>query len=918
MSTKSITPLLKHILTRFRRDLRLQLMAFYILFVGPVVVIALIFTRTTTQRLQTDVKESDLAIARSIAQETELNMSNARRAVEQMADYAVVLNADLPGMGELFNNTMSVRPDINLVYRLNAQGFMIFHFPTSPGYTVGQDFSFREYFQRARVTTRSLISKGRISPTTQQPVATAVMPLWDKGGDFLGVVATNIKLESLSQTLEKIIGDYQTEGAFRAMIIDSSKQIIAHPDIDLLLQPVPDFPPRVTNDVLLGRSGNFIGDDEMGEETLFSYTPIPSAGWGVIIIRPTASAFATSQAFTRGILSVIAIFLGVGIAFWFILSKQLIEPLDELANFSQAISQHKVLSNEERNELLALADRPDQAGYLTSSLLSMEEAIDARIDELGTLLQTSAAVVSSLEHGTVLGRILEQVENLLDAGMSAIVAFNERQGAFRVQASRGLSENFVERINLAPDDQYSVTMQAIHAQEPIQISDTENEPDLSLTKQLAREAGCRSLLTIPLKTQYAPPSVLLIFRLDPHTFTEQEITLLTNFANQAAMAIENAELYSRSDMRLQEQTRRLEALIQSMHDGLIMENPDGQVVYANRRICELAGMTPELIAHSSATEVVERILEYTTSAEKIREEIFAASENPEEQSVDFEIFYHGRQFYLRLLVFNVTDLDGIPIGRGQIYHDITVDRELDAMKSRLVSTVSHELRTPLATIKGYATTLLADDVEWDPKSQREFLKIISDETDWLSALVTDLLDLSKIESGSLHLRRTECNLKEIIDRAAQRAYPRLGERLSLDLSAELPILSLDERLIESVFRNLIENASKYAGDSSPIHITTDIEAQNVVIRVQDEGPGIPVEQDQHIFESFYRSDNINSSTIPGVGLGLSICRGFIQAHGGEIWVEPCANGACIAFSLPLRLQDRQQEQLLDFQDIQND
>jgi len=166
-------------------------------------------------------------------------------------------------------------------------------------------------------------------------------------------------------------------------------------------------------------------------------------------------------------------------------------------------------------------------------------------------------------------------------------------------------------------------------------------------------------------------------------------------------------------------------------------------------------------------------------------------------------------------------------------------------------------------------------------------------------MVTDLLDLSKIEAGSLSVTRTEIHLDEIIQFASQRAFPPPDGRLHVDLSADIPVLYLDKRLIEAVFRNLIENAAKYAGEESPITITANIENENLLVYVQDEGPGIPVQYQDHLFESFYQPEIDLIQTKSGFGLGLTICKGFIEAHGGQIWVEPCSMGACFAFSLPL-------------------
>ncbi len=888
----------------FRRDLGLQLLAFYLLFVGPVVLATLVFDRMSAQRLQADVKAADLSLSRAIAQESNTAMDSALQGVRQLATYPEVIQADPAGMEPLFRTVMSVRPDVNLIYRLDSNGIMVFHYPTGPGSTIGWDFSERGYFQRALTTHNPLLSTGRISPTTEQPVATAVMPLWSSDGHFLGVVATNIKLQALSHTLASIANEHRPEEGFEVAIIDSAGQVIANPNPPALLAVSSRKPEEVTQDVLNGQSGNLIISDSSGKEMLYSYVPIPSAGWGVIVDRPTAAAFATVSATHRGVLFIIAVFLVVGLFFWLALSRQVILPLETVTAFSRTIGLDQKIGDEQRQSLERLSHRPDQIGDLIRSLNRMEEAIEARLQELSTLLEISASVVSTLDTQTVLNRILEQVERLMGVQMSIIVAFDENRGVFRARASRGLSRRYTEQLAINPSEPLSVTLRAIRSGEAIQVSDTETDASFSAFRPRARSEGYRSLIAVPLSAQHTPPSALLVYRPDPHSYNQREITLLTNFANQAAMAIENATLYARSDMRLNEQTRRLEALIQSLHDGLILEDLDGRVLYANRRIGELVNIPPDEISGVPVTSLMERLVAHSAMLKEnekssLRQRIESALDGKGPRTLELALQFNHQVRYLRLQVFKVTDSDGMPIGSGQILHDITQGREVDRMKSSLISTVSHELRTPLAAIKGYATTLLADDVYWDAVTQREFLSIISSETDRLSSLVTNLLDMSRIDAGNLTVSKVACNLEELIYRAAQRAHPQPEDRLQVSIPPNLPLIYADPQRIEVVLRNLIENAAKYAGEGSPIYITANVRGENLEVRVDDEGPGIPAEESERIFDSFYQLENGLDRKSTGAGLGLAICRGFVDAHGGKIWVEPRERGTCIAFSLPL-------------------
>ncbi|MCB8985906.1 MAG: GAF domain-containing protein [Ardenticatenaceae bacterium] len=884
---------------RLRRDLGLQVLALYLIFVGLVVLSTLLFENYANQRLQADVQAADLALARAIAQETSSFTGNALTAVANLSAYPAVLSGDPAGMGAVFHTLLDARRDVNLAYRLDENGIMRFHYPIEPNSTVGTDFSFRDYFQRALTADGPILSKGRVSPTTNQAVATAVMPLRDADGRFLGVVGTNLRLETLSQTLSSIAGEYPSQEGLSILIVDDAGLIIAHTDARLMLSDATRTMPQVITAVLNNATGNLVDSGPDGEEMLYSYVPIPNAGWGVVVSRPTAVAFASPSIFRRGALLAIGVFLFGGIIFWLIFSERVLRPIERLAYFSQTVGLEDAFNENHRSNLAALTSRPDQMGLLTRSMTEMQQAIEARLNELSTLLETGQAVVSSLDSATVLDNILAQVERLLDVNMSAIFAHDSERNIFRVRASRNLPGWYIEQAVINPSDPSSITMRTIRSGQPIQISDTETNPSFKTHRDRARRAGYRSVMAVPLSTQHAPPAALLVFRPDPHEFSHREANLLSSFATQAAMAIENAALFARSDMRLQEQTRRLEALIQSMQDGLILENLEGRVIYANRRIAELTGQPPEQIQQAPVVDVMARLLARAPNAQEAETAVSSALQPAGPHKATLTLAYPERTIILRLKVFEVTDSQGLPLGRGRILQDITQRQELDRMKSSLIATVSHELRTPLAAIKGYASTLLADDVQWDAVSQREFLEIISQESDHLNNLVNDLLDMSRLEAGNLTVNRIACDLGELVAQAALHAHPQPGKRLVVDLPPDLPPIYADPRRIEAVLRNLIENAAKYGGETGHIWLTAVVEPARLVVSVRDEGPGIDPHFADRVFNSFYRIENGLTRSASGVGLGLSIARGFVRLHGGSIWVADSQRGACLAFSLPL-------------------
>ncbi len=887
----------------FHRDLGFQLLALYLLLIVPFLITLLVFNRLVSTRTRADVEANDLSLARAIAQETGTRIGDALQAAAELTTYRAVINNDPAGMESLFKITLDMRPDASLVYRLDANGIMSYHYPPGPSSTVGEDFSFREYFQRSLQSTLPLISQGRISPTTNQAVATAVMPIWLADGAFSGVAGINLKLESLSSTLAAIISEHQAEEGLQIIILDSDNKIIAYPEPDMLLHPAEEIlPESYISAIPLETSSTHTAAPD-GVEKLYTFAPIPKINWSVIVSRPTSAAFQTGIILQQITQIAAATFILIGLFFWGTLSIRVIRPLEQLAPISQAIGMNQPISLEERTQIEKVAQRTDQIGRLIRSILRMEGSIADRLKEQATLLETSTAVVSSLDLQTVLDRILEQMGRLLQIQMYAIVQLDPEKEAFRIRASRGLSKRFTEQLTILPSEPDSVTMRAMRAREPIFVSDTESDPSYINRRALARSEGYRALLAVPLNTKHAPKTALLIFHRAPHEFSYNEIQLLSSFANQAAMAIENAILFERSDMRLQEQSRRLEALIQSMEDGLILSNLNGRVIYANRRISELTAAPQTELAELSINDVLSLLSAKTAdppkTSQQIRDLLEKKSQTASEAACEFDCDFQGRRIHLRLESFDVMDAHNTPFGLGLLLHDVTVDREVDRMKSSLISTVSHELRTPLAAIKGYASTLLAEDVEWDRASQKEFVTIISDEADRLTNLVNNLLDLSRIEAGSLRLSPEECVLPEMIQRAARQAHLLNTRNFKVEIEPGLPTLFADPPRLETIIRNLIENSLKYAGEQASIQVRVYRQASKIIFQVADNGPGIPPQEAGRIFDSFYRIDNSFSRIASGAGLGLAICQGLVRAHGGEIWVEPHTSGACIAFSIPL-------------------
>lgn len=239
----------------------------------------------------------------------------------------------------------------------------------------------------------------------------------------------------------------------------------------------------------------------------------------------------------------------------------------------------------------------------------------------------------------------------------------------------------------------------------------------------------------------------------------------------------------------------------------------------------------------------------------------------------------------------------------------------ERLKSALLDAVTHDLRTPLTSIKASVTTLLeeprseADEEEQgtlDAEGRREMLEVIDEETDRLNRFIEGLVELARIEAGEMHLRRRWGSIEEIITTALERAAPRTrNHKIHVQLDDELPTVRVDDRAVAEVVYTLVDNAAKYSPAGTLINVSAKpIDAQSVQLTVEDEGPGIPEELRERVFDKFFRAmrDGDSGTHQPsGTGMGLAIAKGIVEAHGGRIWIEgnPDASGSRVHVTLPV-------------------
>jgi two-component system sensor histidine kinase KdpD len=236
---------------------------------------------------------------------------------------------------------------------------------------------------------------------------------------------------------------------------------------------------------------------------------------------------------------------------------------------------------------------------------------------------------------------------------------------------------------------------------------------------------------------------------------------------------------------------------------------------------------------------------------------------------------------------------------AQEAHEAKIRAETERLRNLLLSSVSHDLRTPLATITGAASSLLESEGLLKPETRGELIQSILDEAERLNRLLGNLLSMTRIESGGVQVQKEWQPLEEVVGAALNHVEKLLhGRRALVRIPDDLPLVQIDGALIEQVLVNLLENAIKYTPEETTIELTARTADGAVVVEVADRGPGLSEADLDRVFEKFYRGAHAGDRG--GVGLGLSICRGIVEAHGGRIWAgNRDGGGATILFTIPL-------------------
>ena len=503
-------------------------------------------------------------------------------------------------------------------------------------------------------------------------------------------------------------------------------------------------------------------------------------------------------------------------------------------------------------------------------------SLQRQVSELETVVRLGRSITATLDPDAVLSAIVEAAVELTGAEEGSLLLVDDVTGELYMRASRNFQEQFARTFRLPVQD--SLAGKVIQTGRPVLLD--QNTPQKIKTAYLVKR-----LLYVPLQVHDRVFGVLGVDnRQKTSPFTDRHVQVVTALAEFAVIAIENSHLYHKALA----DRNKLETILTSIQDGVIVLDKDGRIILVNQTACQTFNLEAGSLTGKTAAEVF--------SHPDLLDLVNAQRETTYDR-VEISI-EDGR-------IFNA-QLTPIPeVGAAITLNDITSLKKLDRIKTDFVNTVSHDLRSPLTAILGYVE--LIDRVGPINETQAEFISRIQASVHNITNLVDDLLNLGRIEAG-FDTRKEMVQVDQIIQQALDESAGRAEDKkqkLVVDLPDHLsPLFGNPVQLLQMI-ENLLDNAIKYTPDEGAIKVSGRTEGNQIILQIIDTGIGIPVVDLPYIFDKFYRASNIDLDQ-DGTGLGLSIVKSIVENHQGRIWVDSVINkGTKFTVILPLEVDQDQ-------------
>ncbi len=520
--------------------------------------------------------------------------------------------------------------------------------------------------------------------------------------------------------------------------------------------------------------------------------------------------------------------------------------------------------------------------FLQKTIYDLRE----EVDQLTMLQDISKQILSNYNFDQIINIFFDIIKEFIGYNSCILYLYDEDSNAYQVSKFRNISGKGLKGYKL--DDEIITWVLKEGRWTDISFFEHPSPKKKDLVSVLPLQGAERNL-------------GFLLMSSDPekHVFTQSNMKRLSFIASQTGIALENQDLYSKLS-RSREYTKNI---LESINSGIITIDMANKITQINKNATAMLGLpSADIIGLNYKNALAKELVRMVNKVKKIALRDGFAFETV------FD-YFPVKDLRIPLGINSSVLLDDkfnrigiIIVFRNMLaLKELERLRQLDELKSEFVSNVSHELRSPLSIIKSYVEALLDQVDPIDRQTQKEFLTVVNNETDRLTALVSDLLDISRIESGKFEMELSPVALTDIIQGVLRDLEDKSSRhKIVVDIPSHLPDIAADADKMVQVFLNLLDNAIKFSPDGGEISIKVEVNGKMVKCDISDQGIGITKKYMPRIFEKFYRVDNSDKYEISGTGLGLSIVKHIVESHGGKISVRSkLGKGSTFTISLPL-------------------
>lgn len=554
--------------------------------------------------------------------------------------------------------------------------------------------------------------------------------------------------------------------------------------------------------------------------------------------------------------------------------------------------------------------------------------VQAEKDRLRTVHEISTEISSTLDLDMLLDTSLAALARITNVEYGSIMLLETDTGHLVNRAVLG--HDSVNTFTRFPIGTGIAGWVAQH-KKPALISDVRSDsrwvpPPMTMSDTISKQEG--SLVAVPLVAHSEILGVLTLSHSNPGYFNEDHLRLLTASAGAIAIGVNNANMYNTifgemersSELlhRQQMETSKMEAILQSLSVGVLVSDTYGGILSANQAAGRILQREIEdLFMGTTLHDVLAHLLQQRIGDMPL-DDLLASPLDDHAEPRFFESTLEVNMHIIRLTMGPVLKDDGEMVGALLLMHDITREVESDRLKTEFIGTMSHELRTPMTAIKGFTQLLAMGGLGPVNDTQREFLSTIQNNAERMISMINDVLDITKIETGSIDLELRPIHLAEALSGVVsdlQTLINGRGHTLSVNVPTTLPLVHADTSRLHQILSNLLSNAAKYTPQGGEIWVDAhevvyeDLADQvrarvskdlrYVQVQIRDTGIGISENELNLIFERFYRTENQLKVEAGGTGLGLSLVKPLIELLGGYIWVDSVVGeGSTFTFILP--------------------